>query len=364
MERSRHNKLRLLILEPYFGGSHRSFIELLKGLFSSELITLPARKWKWRMRLSAPYFAEQLHRSGKKFDRILCSTFIDVATFRGMAPAWVRQVPLLTYFHENQFVYPTRTDNERDFHFALTNMTTALASDSTAFNSNYNLDSFIYGINGLMKKSYDMKLADPGGLIRARARILHPPIDFNSIDNTPTPERSGPPVILWNHRWEHDKDPETFFKAIAELDRKGHDFRLVILGESFKDIPPVFKEVEEKLSGRILHWGFLNSREDYAKWLRRSDIVVSTAGHEFYGISVIEAVRAGCRPLLPNRLSYPELFPEEYLYNDGKLDKKLEELVIAGDRLTNSEAIDLTERFSWKSLAPEYRAWIEKPMET
>ena len=38
--------------------------------------------------------------------------------------------------------------------------------------------------------------------------------------------------------------------------------------------------------------------------------MLSTARHEFFGIAVAEALRAGCLPWLPARLSYPELLPE------------------------------------------------------
>ena len=54
--------MKILVLEPYFGGSHESFIKGLDRHIPAdlELLTLPARKWKWRMRLAAPLFAEQL----------------------------------------------------------------------------------------------------------------------------------------------------------------------------------------------------------------------------------------------------------------------------------------------------------------
>ncbi len=111
--RTQTEKLSVLVLEPYYGGSHRSFLKGLKEHlpYRFEFMTLPARKWKWRMRLAAPYFADELRKSGKKYDRILCSTFVDVAAFRGLAPSWVCGAPVLTYFHENQFAYPVRVSN-------------------------------------------------------------------------------------------------------------------------------------------------------------------------------------------------------------------------------------------------------------
>jgi glycosyltransferase involved in cell wall biosynthesis len=310
------------------------------------------------MRLAAPYYAGKLHDTGQRFDRILCSTFVDVAAFRGIAPSWVRNVPLLTYFHENQFAYPLQVEDERDFHFALTNITTALASDSLAFNSVYNLNSFLDGIENLMKQSYDLKLDNPCKLIRAKSRILPPGIDFSNIDNMEVPDHDGSPVILWNHRWEHDKNPEAFFNALLKLDNDGIDFRLIVLGESFRNHPKIFDEAKKILSHRFLHIGYVRSRQDYVRWLKHGDIAVSTARHEFFGIAMIEAVRAGCRPLLPQRLSYTEIFPETFLYDEKAFIHRLKKEILRGKRLPFDKAKALTDLYSWDTLAPVYKAWI------
>ena len=47
--------ISVLVLEPYYGGSHRAVLDaLLPALdVTCDLITLPARKWKWRMRGAA-----------------------------------------------------------------------------------------------------------------------------------------------------------------------------------------------------------------------------------------------------------------------------------------------------------------------
>jgi predicted ribosomally synthesized peptide with nif11-like leader len=361
MNRPEDKTLRVLVLEPYYGGSHKSFLAgLCRNLpFTFDLMTLPARKWKWRMRLSAPFYAQELHKSGRRYDRILCSTFVDVAAFRGLAPSWVREVPLLTYFHENQFAYPTQFVDERDFHFALTNLTTALSSDRIAFNSLYNLASFVEGIEETLKHSYDLKLEDAIEEIKKKSRVLPPGIDFSFIDTAEKKNRAGPPVILWNHRWEHDKDPDSFFEALFGLDRGGIDFRLVVLGESFKSHPEIFDEAKKRLSDKVLQFGYVRSRKDYARWLKQGSLVVSTARHEFFGIAVLEAVRAGCRPLLPRRLSYPELFPEDFLYNEDDLLDRLKEAV-RKQGLSHRASVRLTKPVSWKELAPAYESWIKK----
>jgi glycosyltransferase involved in cell wall biosynthesis len=194
--------------------------------------------------------------------------------------------------------------------------------------------------------------------LRAKSLIIHPGQDFSLIDQDVSLTGEGKsPVIIWNHRWEHDKNPEQFFEALFELDRRQIDFKLVVMGESFRNHPPVFDEAREKLSHRILKFGYAESREEYSKWLRRGDVVLSTADHEFFGISVVEAVRAGCRPLLPNRLSYPELFPSEYLYEDDELVDNLIETLGKGGLATETVK-GLTERFSWQVVREQYHDWL------
>lgn len=126
---------------------------------------------------------------------------------------------------------------------------------------------------------------------------------------------SKPLHIVWNHRWEWDKGPDDFFKAISLLESAQVDFKISVLGESFGEVPPVFEHAKAQFASRILNWGYLPTKEDYRNVLLDADIVVSTAHHEFFGVSVIEAISCGCFPLCPRRLVFPEYLPDENLYN-------------------------------------------------
>ncbi|MEW6500811.1 MAG: DUF3524 domain-containing protein [Thermodesulfobacteriota bacterium] len=353
--------MKLLVVEPYYGGSHRAFLDdLLRQLpCEYDLLTLPAQHWKWRMRLAAPHFAGLLReRETARYDAIFCSSILDAAAFRGLLPPHLAALPLLVYFHENQFAYPVQVEAERDVHFSLTNLTTALCADRLAFNSRYNLESFLAGAGELLARMPDMVLPGWEEAIRAKAVVLSPGIDFGGIDAVPAAGSvSGAPVVLWNHRWEHDKDPEFFFRTLFGLAEQGVAFRCIVLGQSFRNQPPIFAEAEKRLAGRIIHFGYAASREEYCRLLRRADVVVSTARHEFFGMAVLEAVRAGCRPMVPDRLSYRELFPYEYRYQNEEFAACLRRSLAAG-RLSTAEARELTEKFSWPSIMPGYLRWF------
>jgi len=354
----------ILALEPYYGGSHKVFLDGLQAHIPVDLImlTLPARKWKWRMRLAAPYFSDKVQALPDKttIESVFCSSLVDVATLRSLLPASLGRLQFFTYFHENQFAYPVRREDERDLHFGLTNLTTVLASDKVAFNTRYNMQTFLAGVEQVLKICPDMKLDRVLEKIREKSTILYPGVDFSHIDHagkTPS-KKSEVPVIVWNHRWEHDKNPKYFFRTLFELDAAGIDFRLIILGQSFRTKPAIFDEARNRLQHRIQHCGYAETPEEYGRLLAMGDIVVSTAKHEFFGISVIEAVRAGCYPILPSRLSYPELFPAECLYGEGELFSKLQTVLRSPDKFDREQTKALTDIFSWPALKDKYLKWF------
>jgi glycosyltransferase involved in cell wall biosynthesis len=360
---------KILIVEPYYGGSHKQFLEGVVGHVDAcfTLLKLPARKWKMRMQLSAPWFVKKIKEMDGRdrcFDLVLCSTFIDVAVFRALiseVDGWDSRTSFHTYFHENQFVYPGHLPKSSQHQFTAINFTTALASDRIAFNSNYNRDTFCGQCRKYLSKAVDMEMVEDIDAIEKKSTILYPGMDYTHLDELNEIKGSGEiPVIIWNHRWEHDKNPEEFFEACYRLRDEAVPFRLVVLGQRFRDSPDCFSKAREELQEQILHFGYVENKQDYYRLLSQGDYVVSTAHHEFFGISVLEAVRAGCYPVLPERLSYPELYKKKYLYKEGRLFKRLKTILRDKPTRSRERSFELTERFSWESILPEYHRWLFK----
>lgn len=332
--------MKILTLEAYYGGSHKAFLDGWRAYSEHEftLLTLPPNKWKWRMRHGAITFAKQVNErvaAGETWDALFCSDMLNLAEFLGLTDASVRQLPKVVYFHENQLTYPVQVESERDYQYCMTNLTTALAADAVWFNSAFHRDEFLGAGERFLRRMPDYQPLEAIASIRGKSAVYRPGI-------VPIQEQhhaaSGPLRICWAARWEHDKNPEDFFAAVKILKDKGLAFRLNVIGEQFRDQPAVFNWAKDYFSGQIDRWGYQSSREAYEQALTESDIVVSTANHEFFGIGMLEAITAGCYPVLPNRLSYPQIIGDladgplqqaAYLY-DGTvkgLAEKLQELL-------------------------------------
>lgn len=316
--------VRILYVEPFEGGSHAAFGRTLRARVDAEwcALTLPARHWKWRMRGAAPWFARE-HREAlcEPFDLVFASAYLSLVELVGLTPA-LAQTPAVLYFHENQLAFPTRDEfsGERDTHFGFTQLVSSLAATRCVFNSAYNRDSFLAGGRDLLSRLPDA--VPPGWIeeIEAKSVVIGLPLELPApaaaVSDTPTGDRALGPLIVWNHRWEHDKDPESFFAALLELDRLEVPFRVAVCGQRFRQQPPVFEMARARLGRRVEQWGPL-PRAEYEALLGRAQLAVSTAQHEFFGISMLEAAHFGAHPLVPDRLAYPELFPAMYRYESS-----------------------------------------------
>ena len=320
---------RILVLEPFYGGSHRAFLDqwVANCDLDFTILGLPDKFWRWRTRHAAIYFADQLNLLAKKeleFDLIFCSSMLNLPEFRGLAPKSLRSLPAVVYFHENQLVYPIHDAKRRDQNTILVNFKSALAAEEVWFNSAYNRDLFLDQLPDFFERMPDHKPLAAIETIRDKSKIFPPGIEAPKTQNI---KSNYPKHILWAARWEADKNPKDFFRALRCLKKHKIDFRLSVIGEKASRVPEEFAYAKKEFSEHIINWGYAESRDKYLEILADSDIMVSTAIHEFFGISVVEAIASGAYPVLPRRLAYPEVLalaehPERecFFYNESADD--------------------------------------------
>lgn len=349
--------MRVCLVEPFYGGSHRAWADGYAKHSGHEvtLLTLPAENWRWRMRGGAITLADsvgELCAGGYRPDAVIVSDMIDLSLFRELTYRHWRRPFTVLYMHENQLAYPSQQGTPVDFPWI--NWTSVLAADQIWFNSRHHFDTFFDLLPGLFERFPDGPHDGPVADVRGRSFVMPVGVDLERFSPV---ERSGPARIVWNHRWEHDKRPERFMRAVAALDEP--DFEVVLCGEERLGGDPARDAFEAALGDRLVWSGYADDVH-YAELLKTSDIVVSTADHEFFGISIVEAVGAGCLPVLPARLSYPELIPEGFhdavFYTGSDLTPLLGSSVSNVDE-TRAIARALANEMrvhSWIAVAPSY----------
>ncbi|HPF34413.1 MAG TPA: DUF3524 domain-containing protein [Candidatus Krumholzibacteria bacterium] len=357
--------MRILFIEPYDGGSHRAFRESLTARSAHAItsLTLPARFWKWRMRSAAVWFGDRIREESLGADLILCSDYLNVADLRGLLPPPLDRAPVVQYMHENQLTYPLSPDESFDYHFGFTNILSCLAADRTVFNSAFHRDLFLGAVDGFLGRMPEAVPRDVRDRIAARSTVL--PV---GIDRAPRPpqapdpvlgRRAGPPVILWNHRWEFDKRPEWFASSLMDLADEGLEFRVRLLGEE-RQRDEVFGPLRDRLGDRVLDYGHRDDRADYEAALAASHVVVSCAAQEYFGISVAEAIHAGCHAVLPREQVYPSLYgdrcPGDHFYDGPDGLTALLRRVVRGEAAHVCSLPARCDAFCWERLAPRYDA--------
>lgn len=358
---------QVLILEPYYGGSHARFLDGFRRhtRHATTAYTLPARFWKWQMHGAAVTFAHRLaSQASRPVDVVLASDMLDLSTFLALARPQMRSVPSILYMHENQLTYPPPPGTKRDLHYGWINYVSMLAADRVLFNSQFHLDEFFDALPRLLKHFPDYNNLRTVAQVLEKSRVLYLGADLKQHDSFRTASDGGSPVILWNQRWEYDKAPQKFFSALYTLADAGLPFRVILAGENFRNVPSEFETARRCLGERIIHYGWAADRARYSALLWQADIVVSTAIHEFFGVAAVEAMYCDCYPILPNRLAYPELMPDSrhgrHLYdNHAELLKRLRWALEHPDELPQHSLRPYAARFAWPQMIGDYDAFLE-----
>jgi len=381
----------IMFLESFYGGSHQEFSDCFvrHSRHKVDVLTLPDKHWGWRMRWAARFFAEQLLKR-PPCQLILATDLINLADLSAILSRHGYHVPVLLYMHENQLSYPRSDGKSPPLEHVLTDIKNVLTADRTLFNSAFHRDAFLHAADAVLKGIPGFDTSSESTQLRDNSTVMYPGVehapdtlkaDAPVHSNGPGTETAAPgPVIVWNHRWEPDKQPEVFRRVLEKLDEQGMEFGLVLLGEdaagAHSTLPGKrnreFEALCSRFGRRIIHSGYAHDRAEYFRLLRQGDIVISTAVQENFGLSMLQAIDAGCWPLAPNRLAYPEVLPAELhehcLYQDtDDLIRKISLLWEARGTTQPGHAWEtlrhtLRERaaeFHWERRIEEYDSLVE-----
>ncbi|MCI0711019.1 MAG: DUF3524 domain-containing protein [Chloroflexi bacterium] len=350
----------ILLIEPYDTGSHAVWMRGYQqhSQHRVDILSLEGQFWQWRLLGGVVTLAERFLALEEKPDVIIASDMLDVSTFRALTRT---DIPIALYFHENQLTYPRGPRQKLRNHYAFINYVSALAADHVYFNSEYHQNVFLQELPRLLNHFPDHKNLHTIDEIARKSSVLLVGMDLQRYDtHRPISSRKGSPLIMWNHRWDYDKNPVPFLKALIRLAEEGLDFEVVLAGENVRQQPTEFIEAREILGEQIIHYGYVESFADYARLLWAADVIVSTAKQDFFGISMVEGIYCGCYPLLANRLNYPYLIPEmhrpAHLFDkDAALTFKLREY-LQHPRPAPSDLHEFVVQFDWRVQAAHYDA--------
>lgn len=308
----------------------------------------------------------ELVRTDGPFDVIVASSMLDVAGYLGALGSDRADAAVAIYMHENQLTYPTSPRDTLDESYAMINWSSMVVADAVFFNSRFHHDVWFERIPTLLNRFPDHKHVHLLDGVRSKSSVLAVGVDLSRFDDAGANSTSAAPVLLWNHRWEHDKGPDALVTALKALVERDKQFNMIVTGEQVPSFTDHRDELSAVLGDRLLHVGEVEDTR-YVQLVASSDIVVSTARQEFFGISVTEAIYSGAFPVLPRTLVYPERLPEEFhercLY-DGP-DQLVERCVWAIDHLDEARelAADMGSTmaaFDWSRMAPEYDEQLER----
>lgn len=350
------------LVNPWHRGSHRAWAEGFaeRSGHAVRLVALEGAAWRWRLQAGAVSVAEALvdaWRTEGPPDVLLVSGMVDTSVLLGL----LRPPPstrVVVYQHESQVARP-RPDQPEAREAVLAQWRGWLAADEIWFATEWHRSEALRGLVRFAEAQPGPEITRTIRAMAERTEIVPVGVDLDPFrsDGVPISADDGPPVVLWSHRWEADKRPDGFAATVDRLAADGVEFRLALAGE-FGDegSSAVLDGLLDRHGDRIVAAAPLD-RAAYVATVRSADVVVSTAEHEFFGVAMIEAMGAGAVPVVPDRLSYPEVLgawsalahPDRTF--GSALAAVLDDLDGARERAAGLAAS--MQRFDWSVIAPE-----------
>ncbi|XP_077009814.1 tRNA-queuosine alpha-mannosyltransferase isoform X3 [Tamandua tetradactyla] len=368
--------MSVLIIEAFYGGSHRQLADLLQEeLADCVLHTLPAKKWHWRARTSALYFSQNVPIS-EHYRILFASSVLNLTELIALRPD-LGKLKKILYFHENQLIYPVKKCQERDFQYGYNQILSCLVADVVVFNSMFNMESFLTSIGKFMKLIPDHRPKDLESIIRPKCQVIYFPIRFPDVSR-----------FMPKHKTTH-------FKKMLGLkeNESATPSRALPLYQEQRGAESLCKNFNLESGPRNAHSGVDTAQEGSlgSSLMQMSDLNKSNSSdnssshheenkcnltlnlydsldggddqqrplHIVWPHRWLEAVYCGCYPLCPKDLVYPEIFPAEYLYSTPEqLSKRLQNFCKRPDIIRKHLYKGEMAPFSWAALHGKFRSLL------
>lgn len=326
--------MKILLVETFFKGSHKSWAnDVVKYLdeFDIELLTENTSTWKEAMLSSV---AKLTRPKLNNYDLVIVTSMVDLIKFK---ERFKFICPHIIYFHENQKAYPwtkNGNNNKQDL-FSQIQQKSALEAEALLFNSEFNLNTFCESDTSLRQKS----------------QVLPIGLNTDILESNRVPKNKEL-TILWNHRWEYDKNPSRFFDILKDLKNRVN-FKLIVTGQSPEHVENhIFTKAKTEFTEQIIHFGHVKSREEYVKLLWQSHLSIVTSNHDFFGISICESTLCEVQNLLPMDLAYPEHFNSYSNFYSNQ--QELQEKIATFTDNPNYNRDHKINSYSWNTLKDKY----------
>jgi glycosyltransferase involved in cell wall biosynthesis len=358
------NQLNILILDPFHTGSHAHWSTSLQREWNAQsnvdvsLMTMPGRYWKWRMHGASVEFARQCDEFTQFPDAIICTDMLEVASFKGLLRSDWNGIPLVQYFHENQLTYPWSpsdpdAQNGRNRTYGFMNIISAMASDAIWFNSDFHRTCFINAVPKFLKPMPDGIRHFEEHAFFKKSAILPIGLDLPEYTDCTRP-CNKPPTILWNHRWEFDKNPDYFLHVLRHFKEYDVQFSLILTGPQFDSKPSALIQIQHEFRAHILHQGFASTRQEYTALLKRSDFVIHSPKQEYFGISVLEAMAHGVIPLLGKGTAYEDWCDPIFLTTNIPCARQRFQSIALKPESYRYKAVEIARQFNWRDVLAHY----------
>ena len=185
-------------------------------------------------------------------------------------------------------------------------------------------------------------------------------------------------VIIFPTRFHWEKGADTFLEMAQIIGDEYPNVRFDITGGGYSErksdkpwIMAKYRAVKKQLGEKRLRYIVNLDKTMYYQILNEASIVWSSALQENFGISILESMALGVIPVLPNRCSYPYLYPKDYLYDN--FDEGLDRLRGLLDRFSDEnwkgrvielrkEVIEIAEKHNdnWINIMNEIKKLLEE----